>query len=356
MWKIFSRILFYKSFYKFNFPKLYPVTLTINLTNRCNCRCLTCNIWKDIPEEISISEYEKIFKTIKSPPYWIILTGGEPFLREDIVDICKLIRKYIKPKFLNISTNATVEKTYENLLKILESLPDVNITVNISIDGDEELHNRIRNGVDVFKRAIENFKKLKEIKFKNFTLGTGTVISKFNVKNAEEIINLLKKLQPSSSSFEIAQERKELKTENILLSPEPEEYKNFLRKVETFTKTKKYPDLTSRINKSLRIVYYKLTEEIITKKIQVIPCYAGFASCYISCSAEVWECCVKGRCFGNLRDVNYDFSKLWFSKKADEIRKEIKEKKCYCPLASTTYTNILFDFKSLIKAMREFFR
>lgn len=348
------KIPIYKMFYKFNFPRLYPINLTISITNGCNCRCLTCNIWKDKLQELTLEEYEKIFKSIKSPPYWIILSGGEPFLREDIEDVCKLIKKYIKPKFLNIPTNATLDDTYDLLLEILKILSDVNVIVNVSFDGTEEVHNEIRNIPDGFKKTLENYKRLKKIKSPNFTLGTGTVISKFNIKNAEEIIELIKELGPSSSSFEIAEERKELKTKNLPITPGLQEYQNFLKTIRNFTKNKKYHNLTSQINKSLREVYYKLSEEILDKKTQVIPCYAGFASAHIFANGEVWECCVEGSRFGNLREVNYDFSKLWFSKEADKIRKKVKNKECFCPLASATYTNILFDLKSLIKVGKNF--
>jgi MoaA/NifB/PqqE/SkfB family radical SAM enzyme len=355
MWRILLKIPIYKFYYKYNFPRLYPFNLTISVTNRCNCRCLTCNIWKENLQELKLEEYEKIFKSIKSPPYWIILSGGEPFLRDDIVEICRLIKKYIKPKFLNIPTNATLENTYEKILEILKIFSDTEVIVNVSIDGGELLHNKIRNFQNCFQKVNKNFEMLKKIKNKNFTLGIGTVISKFNVNNEKEIIQILKKLNPSSFSFEIAEERKELNTKNLLISPDFQEYKNFLKEVYNFLGEKKSPNLTSKINKSLRKVYYKLSEEILERKTQVIPCYAGFASAHIFVNGEVWECCVEGTSFGNLKDVNYDFSKLWFSEKGNKIREKVKNKKCYCTLASAHYTNILFNQKTLIEVARNFF-
>jgi len=55
---------------------------------------------------------------------------------------------------------------------------------------------------------------------------------------------------------------------------------------------------------------------------------------------------------GSLREANYDFQKIWRSKKAQEIRKWIKEGNCYCPLANQAYSNILLYLNSLIKTVK----
>jgi hypothetical protein len=59
---------------------------------------------------------------------------------------------------------------------------------------------------------------------------------------------------------------------------------------------------------------------------------------------------------GNLRDVDYDFRKIWFSKAADNFRKSVKHRECYCPLANSSYTNMLLDFETLARVGWEFIR
>ena len=83
---------------------------------------------------------------------------------------------------------------------------------------------------------------------------------------------------------------------------------------------------------------------------QIIPCYAGYASCQITPFGDVWPCCILGydQPMGNLRETNYDFVKVWHSSKANEIRKHIKAKNCACPLANAYYTNVLCNFWSLL--------
>ena len=51
----------------------------------------------------------------------------------------------------------------------------------------------------------------------------------------------------------------------------------------------------------------------------------------------------------NLRSVDYDFKRVWFSKEADTIRASIKAKECHCPLANASYTNMLMHAPTLAK-------
>ena len=58
-----------------------------------------------------------------------------------------------------------------------------------------------------------------------------------------------------------------------------------------------------------------------------------------------------GKEMGNLREVGYDFFKVWNSKRAKEVRKYIQDRKCYCPLANQAYSNILCDPISMVKVV-----
>jgi hypothetical protein len=55
---------------------------------------------------------------------------------------------------------------------------------------------------------------------------------------------------------------------------------------------------------------------------------------------------------GNLRDVKYDFSAIWFSERAEQVRRSIYAKECYCPLANAAYTNMLHHPPTLLRVAR----
>jgi hypothetical protein len=55
---------------------------------------------------------------------------------------------------------------------------------------------------------------------------------------------------------------------------------------------------------------------------------------------------------GNVRDVSYDFWKIWNSGQAWKVRKFIKDRNCACPLANQSYANLLLHVPSMLQAIR----
>ncbi|HID39440.1 MAG TPA: radical SAM protein, partial [Calditrichaeota bacterium] len=101
-----------------------PVNLTISLLYSCNSRCQTCNVYEKKAADFTVEEYEKTFASIGKAPYWFTMSGGEPFLRKDIVDVCLAAAKYCEPGIINIPTNGSLYKVIpERVQALLEQLP-----------------------------------------------------------------------------------------------------------------------------------------------------------------------------------------------------------------------------------------
>ena len=68
--------------------------LVLNPHNRCNCRCLMCDIWKrDSVEEIRAEQLEAQMESIERLGVeWVVLTGGEPLMHSHLFRLCELIR------------------------------------------------------------------------------------------------------------------------------------------------------------------------------------------------------------------------------------------------------------------------
>lgn len=345
--------LLFKLMRRFGFPGILPINFTLSLLYSCNSRCKTCNIWKKEARNMSVSEIEYLFSKIGKAPYWITLSGGEPFLREDIVDICKVIYRHSKPAIINIPTNGLLtNRIVEALKQITSQCPRTQFIINLSIDGIEEQHDRIRQVPGNYDKAMKTFEKLLQLKQDNLTVGIHTVISKYNVNDFVAIANTMLAKKPDSYITEIAEERHELDTINAEITPDLISYRSAIDFLIHRIKNGNFKGM-NKITQAFRIEYYNLVKTILRDKTQVIPCYAGIASAQISPDGEVWSCCIKAESLGNLRDNDYDFRKIWFSRQADQERKSIKNKECYCPLANASYTNMLMDFPTLF---RVFFR
>lgn len=349
MLELLTKILIYKMYRSFGFPKLMPMNYTISALYTCNSRCKTCNIWKKKAENLTIDEYKVIFKKLGKSPYWITISGGEPFLRKDLVDLCRIIYKYSKPKIINIPTNGILTgKIVEDVIAIVKDCPKTQIIINLSIDGIGKQHDEIRQVQGNYTKIIQTFKKLKELECKNLTVGIHTVISRFNVKEFSSIANELIQLGPDSYITEIAEERNELDTMNANITPDIISYRSAIDYLIHRIKNGKFSGM-NKITQAFRIEYYNLVKQILRDRKQVIPCYSGIASTQISPDGEVWICCIKAQSLGNLREHDYNFRKIWFNKITNKERLSVKNKECYCPLANASYTNMLMDIPTLIR-------
>ena len=367
---LFTKIAPYMFDYRMNRwfgrKKFNPMTITYSVTAACQSRCKTCQIGAMFcqdptrpQKDLKLDEIEKIFKSMK-PVYFFNMSGGEPFMRDDLPEIVELACKYLKPRVVHTPTNAILsEKIIKNTEKIIQIVrkydPSVPVTVKPSIDGVGDKHDEIRGVKGNFKcllKTIDGLKKLEE-KYDNFHLELGTVISNFNINDLDEIEDFVHSLGVESYRNEVAECRTEFFNLEDEITPPAEVYqkliKDFARKVEDNIGKKKK---LARTTEAMRVVYYDLAGKILAEKRQVIPCYAGVSNVHINYDGGVWPCCVLGyeQEMGNLRDYDYDFQKLWYSDKAFEVRKYIKEKNCACPLANQAYSNELMHIPTLVKA------
>ena len=351
-----SKIPSYYLFRTMGWPKKLPLNLTLSISFKCNSRCKTCNIYKKSSDELSLAEWKRIFKSVGKSPFWVTVSGGEPFLRSDILEIVCALYDHCRPSIINIPTNGILMKQIPRIVeKIALHCKKTQIVINLSIDEIGERHDAIRGVRGNYSKAQETFRRLKDLKKPNLSIGIHSVISKFNATRIPEIYRQIRFLDPDSYITEIAEERVELNTINAGITPEYEDYASAV----DFLAKKLQEDHFSRVGKitrAFRLEYYKMVKQVLKEHRQIIPCYAGFASAQIAPDGNVWMCCIKAEPVGNLRDVDYEFKDIWFSEKAEIMRKIIKKEECYCPLANASYTNMLHNLKMLLRVGLNFIK
>ena len=115
--------------------QLYPSDITIEITTQCNLACKHCSYsfggkkYREMPIDMikAISKWSEDNKVKR-----ILLTGGEPFCRKDIVDVCKVIKQNFTGS-LEIITNGTLvtDEYIELIMRYIHAL-------HISLDGYDE--------------------------------------------------------------------------------------------------------------------------------------------------------------------------------------------------------------------------
>jgi len=159
-----------------------PLRIQWRITRMCNLNCKHCYLKEKNRknDELSKQEIIKIAKKIvKSKIFEVLITGGEPTIKEEIVEVLEILGKSCS---LTIFTNALDKNSLKKILPVLKKYKK-NIRINVSLDGPEKIHDSIR-GKGTFKKTFENIKMLSD-------------------KGIEVIINtvLTKNLQPHLSHF-----------------------------------------------------------------------------------------------------------------------------------------------------------
>ena len=329
---------------KFGLNSSLPLNMTLSLTNKCNSKCLTCRKYEqEVGNELTPEEWARIFQHL--PMFWATFTGGEPFLYKDITEVYWHLISLSKPTIVNIPTNGLLtDKIVSQVWEMANMDKSVQLIVNVSLDHwIAPINDEIRGIKGYYEKAVKTLDGLQKLDCENLTVGIHTVISRYNVNNiefiSENLSKLLNKKNKSHYITEVAENRIELGTMELNITPDSRDYKNA---IESISKDKS-------LIQSLRNVYYNRVINLLNDKKCSLSCYAGYMSGQITSNGDVWHCCVQGNTVGNLRDYGYDIRYLWNNHKSWELRKMNKE--CVCPLANAGYTNSLLSLPTMAKVV-----
>lgn len=317
-----------------------PYKLNLYLTDRCNARCKTCNIWQKKPQnELTAEEWSKFFRQ-NNYFNWIDITGGEIFLRNDIREIFSIILKECRDLYLlHFPTNGFLtERIYDSVKSIKQHFKG-RLVVTISMDGDESLHNDIRGVHDGWRKAVETFKKIKSIN--NGDTFFGYTISKHNIGRFNSAFFGLKKelrdLDYSSIHVNLAQDSE------IYYSNTKKDLYNgnegILKELEHIRKAKKTGILPFEL---LDNYFFKRLRDFVSDGIYPFTkCSALSSTITITPKGDVYPCLFFNHKLGSLRETGFDLGKILFTEKAEELKKDIIR---YCPAcwsACEAYPSIL---------------
>jgi len=161
----------------------------------CNCRCVMCDIWKDNKnlKQLTEDDISGLMTALKKfGTKQVAMSGGEALLNANFFKLCAILKKQ-KIKITLLSTGLSIKKHADELLKWVDE-------VIVSLDGDEPLHDAIRNVPGAFKKLKEGVEHLKSIN-PNYRITARTVIHRLNFRNWEAIINEAKIMGINQVSF-----------------------------------------------------------------------------------------------------------------------------------------------------------
>lgn len=333
---------------------LPPEEITFFVTKRCNLNCNHCFVRnKDIvkDEELTAKEIDYLSKKIGKVNY-VTITGGEPFLRKDIVDIVKILNKNLRPSLITILTNGYMTDTVvDKVNEILENSQGQNILVKVSLDGPAEIHDKMRGKSGCFDCACATFVKLRSLRkiYRNLSLGIITTYTSQNRDYLEGLYEeVISDLVPDQYGLilERSNQANEL-NEKINI----DDYIGVLKRVNM-----KALSSAKGWFKKFRLAYKMkmadVLKEIYRTRRYPIKCFAATLNAVISPNGDVFGCEQLKTKLGNLRERNYDWNKIWHSPQATKTRDLIKKRICFCTNECYLPFNLSYEPKQLLGVLR----
>jgi len=187
----------------------YPETVSILLTYQCNLRCKMCGQWGEkgsskfytrdvLSQKLDISELKSLIEELSSFRPTITLFGGEPLLYKGWDELLSLIKE--KGLRCNMITNGTLLEHHAD--RIVSTGLD---EIILSLDGPEEIHDRIRGRSGTFRRLVRGVEKINTLKRQRGRnrplLNINSTLFDFNHRNMEDIIEAAVSLKAETLTF-----------------------------------------------------------------------------------------------------------------------------------------------------------
>jgi len=306
-----------------------PDVLNIDLkvTKRCNANCYFCytDISHKKTQELSTKKIIKFINSFGNKKKAFFINGGEPFLRKDIFEIIKAVKK--QGSYCGIVTNGTLLDK-KKIKKLLDTDID-NIVFSLHAGND-----KIMKIKDSYKKIVKALNLITEKrKQKKPYIMVNSVINPKTYEEFEKIINdcenadtirfshpsfLLKNEKKAHELISYEQFGKEIKTsqfilDNIYDNEKVKHLKKDIKKIKTNTRIIFYPDLD---NDEIDTWYSK---RFSTKK----RCMYLYTSCFVDEKGNVNPCQFYQENLGNI--TKKPFTHIWNSKKYKKFRKNIRD-------------------------------
>lgn len=162
--------------------------------NRCNCRCLMCDIWKIRQvREITAKDLKPHLESLRALKVrWMIFSGGEPLMHSDLTSLARLCREE-NIRVTLLTAGLLLERHAHNVTRWMDD-------IIVSIDGPPGIHDAIRSVPGAFSRLSAGIREVRRLRPEIPVLGRCTV-QKRNCRNLRDTVRVAHALGLTSISF-----------------------------------------------------------------------------------------------------------------------------------------------------------
>ncbi len=162
--------------------------------NRCNCRCVMCDIWQiRLVREITASDLQSHRRSLRALHVrWVVLSGGEPLMHSDLGALCRFLHE--EGMRVTLLTAGLVLERYARM--VAENVDDV----IVSLDGPPEVHDAIRGIPRAFERLARGIEAVTTIQ-PGLPIAARCTIQKGNHLHLQTTVQVARRLGLNSVSF-----------------------------------------------------------------------------------------------------------------------------------------------------------
>ncbi len=334
--------------------RITPPFVTLYVTTRCDERCVHCYYWDQLNprpnRDFTLGEFERALASM-GEIFNLFIGGGEPFLRPDLAAIILTACERNRVANVYVPTNGQHTARVASVLEaVLEGAPQLRFHLNLSIDHvDEREHDRIRGRAGALRRMRATVEALEPLRrrYPNLIVHTLTTVMKDNQADVLRIHENLKQwVNPDGTSYNYCRGNP---LDPSQAEVDPQLYRELADRVSSDWRSGRLRrGAFSRASHSLDEVVRASVERTVVEGRAQFSCVAGRLSCVIYSNGDVTECETKDSPLGNLRDCNYDFRSLWFSKRAESVAAAAADG-CFCTHECGHYASTIYSVRGLAK-------
>ena len=161
----------------------------------CNCRCVMCDIWKDNKnlQQLTEDDVSGLLGSLRElGTKQVVMSGVEALLNQNFFRLCEILNK-AGIKVTLLTTGLTIKHHAEQLVKWVHD-------IIVSMDGDQQLHDAIRNIAGAFQKLKDGVQHIHSLN-PNYRITARTVIHRLNFWNWSSIIQEAKRMGLKQISF-----------------------------------------------------------------------------------------------------------------------------------------------------------
>ena len=332
--------------------KRRPIQLTFFVTHRCNARCPYCfylqgaGMAEPDAAELTLEEIGKVSRSLGSL-LWLAFSGGEIFLRNDLVEISRLFHRQNRPAIMLYPSNGLLPQLiHDSMAQILRQCSDGIVVVKLSLDGVGTAHDDLRGTKGGFDKLMQTYRLLAGLldRHPNFELGINTVFCSGNQDRIDEIIDFVQGLE-QVRTHTISLARGEL-ADASHKAVDHAKYERAIARLAANLRERKAPTYAfrgARLKAAQDILQRRLIHRTLLEQRRQIPCYAGRLNLVLNETGEVYPCETRRESFGNVRAHGYDLHSLLRTAAARATLGSIGRGECHCTHECYFITNILFN-------------